>query len=124
MKLNITSLLLAASASLASAQYKGIIFFKEHGQCPRQIESEQQTDFEYTAGSNLCIPMGYSSDNYGVGLSAALIGNNDIPPTKLGGCPTSSCNENCQTTSIKQTGNGIYLGCAQFTDAPYLYIGR
>lgn len=120
-----TYILLALSTTLATAQFSGIIFFAPKGKCPDHDASEKQTNFDYDPqGGNMCFESGYSATEYCVALSGGQVGADGTAPKKLGGCPTSSCDERCQTVDIERTTDGIYVDCARFRDAPYLYLGE
>ncbi|KAH8690742.1 hypothetical protein BGW36DRAFT_59204 [Talaromyces proteolyticus] len=120
-----TAFLVLLAAALTNAQYSGLMFFKDSGDCPQQTESESQTSFTYDAGGgNLCFSNPYSSDDLDVAFSGELIGTNEVAPAKLGGCPTSSCDSGCTTVDVEASGNGIQVDCAEFSGASYIYLGQ
>ncbi|QKX63214.1 uncharacterized protein TRUGW13939_10383 [Talaromyces rugulosus] len=120
-----TALLVLLAAAFTNAQFSGLMFFRDSGDCPQQTASESQTSWTYDASEgNLCFSNPYESDDLDVAFSGELIGTNAVAPKKLGGCPTSSCDKDCTTVDVEASGNGALVECAQFSGASYLYLGQ
>jgi hypothetical protein len=120
-----TVLLVFLAAAVTNAQYSGLMFFKDSGDCPQQTESESQTSWTYDAGSgNLCFSNPYGNEDLDAAFSGELIGTNTVAPKKFGGCPTSNCDSDCTTVDVEASGNGVQVDCAQFSGASYIYLGQ
>jgi hypothetical protein len=111
-------------AVTANAQYTGFLFF-EPRKCPADGQEEHSLLFTYSAkDGNSCFSQDYGSSSSNISVSGNLIGTNTKAPAKIGGCQTSTCDSGCQTADITTGTDGFTLDCAEFTDAPYIYLGN
>lgn len=120
-----TAVLVLLAAAFTNAQYSGLMFFKDSGDCPEQLENESQTSWTYDAGGgNLCFANPYGNDDLDAAFSGVLIGTNAVAPKTFGGCPTSTCDSDCTTVDVEAAGSGVRVDCAQFSGASYIYLGQ
>lgn len=89
--------------------------------CPKGNQDEHTENLDFTG--NICFKQSYGSDAYKAKLSVLNNGIDNKSPTKFGGCPTSSCDQDCQTVDIESSGNQLTVDCADVSDGPYIYIG-
>lgn len=108
-------------AATANSQYTGFLFFLEFSKCPDDGQEEHSILFTYSAGNgNSCFAQDFGLHSFNISASGSLIGTNTKAPTKIGGCPTSTCDLGYQTVDVTTCTDRFTLDRTEFTDAPRL----